>query len=99
MRPRLKWFATTAAAVAGAFLPLVARADETAAGPSSFREDPVDFFGTRFLTVVIILGMVAILLSLFRYRGRLTGPLAWSLLIGGALIIPAVSSGLGTVLV
>jgi len=99
MWPRLKAILTAAAAVAGAFVPGIARAQETASGAASFRQDPVDYFGTRFLTVVIVLGMIAILFSLFRYRGRLSGPLAWSALLGGALLIPAISSGLGTVLV
>ncbi len=99
MRPSFQRFLNAVAGVAAVLVPGIVRAQETASGAATFRQDPVDYFGTRFLTAVMIIGIIMILLSLFRYRGRLTGAMAWSLLLGGALIIPAVSSGLGTVLV
>ena len=79
---------------AAALLPLSARAQS-----ENFQVDPVDYYGSRFLTGVIILGIVVLLYSLIRYRGRTSSPLAWGLLIAGAGLIPAFSSGFGTVLV
>jgi cytochrome c nitrite reductase small subunit len=75
-------------------LPLTAHAQTT-----NFQQDPVDYYGSRFLFAVIVLGIAVILYSLIRYRGRTSSPLAWGLLIAGAGILPAVSSGFGTVLV
>jgi len=75
-------------------LPLTARAQST-----NFQQDPVDYYGSLFLTAVMVLGIVVVLYSLIRYRGRASSPLAWGLLIAGAGILPAVSSAFGTVLV
>lgn len=77
-------------------VPLVARAQ---AQVSEFHRDPVDEYGSRFLTIVIGIGIAIVLYSLIRYRGRITGPLSWGLLIVGVGIIPALTSGFGTVLV
>ena len=59
----------------------------------------MDYYGSRFLAAVIVLGIAVVLYSLIRYRGRTSSPLAWGLLIAGAGILPALSSGFGTVLV
>jgi nitrate/TMAO reductase-like tetraheme cytochrome c subunit len=66
---------------------------------SKFQIDPVDHYGSRFLAVVIFIGIAIVLFSLFRYRGRAAGPLSWAFLALGVIIFPALSSGLGTVLV
>ena len=79
---------------AAILVPLTARAQE-----QDFQHDPVDYYGSRFLAAVIVLGIAVVLYSLIRYRGRTSGPLAWGLLIAGAGILPALSSGFGTVLV
>ena len=39
--------------------------------------------GSRFLAVVIILGMALVLFSLFRYRGVDSGAPSWAILIAG----------------
>jgi hypothetical protein len=69
------------------------------ASESPFQTDPVDYFGSRFLTGLMVLGIVMILYSLVRYRGHLTGAMATTLLVTGVAIIPIAASGLGTVLV
>ena len=74
--------------------PLALRAQE-----NRFQQDPVEHFGARFLTVVIILGFGIVLYSLIRYRGRTASAASWGLLALGVGILPMLSSGLGTVLV
>jgi cytochrome c nitrite reductase small subunit len=64
-----------------------------------FQIDPVDYFGSRFLTGLMGLGIVILLYSMVRYRGRLTGAAATTLAVAGVIIIPIAASGLGTVLV
>lgn len=64
-----------------------------------FQTDPVDYFGSRFLTGLMALGIVILLYSMVRYRGRLPGAVAATLLVAGVAIIPIAASGLGTVLV
>jgi cytochrome c nitrite reductase small subunit len=64
-----------------------------------FQTDPVDYFGSRFLTGLMMLGIVILLYSMVRYRGRLTGAVATTLAVAGVVIIPIAASGLGTVLV
>ena len=66
---------------------------------SAFQRDPVEEYGARVLTVVIVLGIVVVLYSLLRYRGRLTGFLSWTLLALGIAVLPLLTSGFGTVLV
>lgn len=75
--------------------PLLLRAQEG----SQFQSDPVERFGARLLTCVIILGIAVVLYSLVRYRGRTVGAASWGVLALGAGILPVVSSGVGTVLV
>jgi NapC/NirT cytochrome c family, N-terminal region len=76
-------------------IPVLLRAQEA----SRFQQDPVEHFGSRFLTAVILLGVVVVVYSLVRYRGRTAGAVSWGLLALGVGIFPIVSSGVGTVLV
>ena len=76
-----------------ALIPVALRAQ------ADFQQDPVDYYGSRVLFGVIALGIASILYSLIRYRGRTTSPFAWALLIGGAGLLPALSTAFGTVLV
>ena len=64
-----------------------------------FQTDPIDYFGSRFLIGLMVLGILILLFSLVRYRGRLTGTVATTLVVAGVAIIPIAASGLGTVLV
>jgi cytochrome c nitrite reductase small subunit len=89
-------FISLLAFLAGVLVPVVARAQAQVA---EFHRDPVDEYGSRFLTIVILIGIAIVLYSLIRYRGRVAGPLSWGLLIVGVGIIPALTSGFGTVLV
>lgn len=66
---------------------------------SQFQVDPVEHYGARFLTVVIVIGIAVVLFSLIGYRGRTFGPISWALLVLGVAILPAISSGFGTVIV
>jgi len=66
---------------------------------SQFQVDPIEQYGARFLTGVIVLGIAVVLFSLIRYRGRITGPVSWAVLAFGVAILPVVSSGFGTVIV
>ena len=79
-----------------ALIPLAASAQQEA---TKFQRDPVDQYGSRFLTVVIVIGVILVLYNLIRYRGKVAGPVSWGLLILGAGIIPALTSGFGTLLV
>lgn len=65
----------------------------------NFQTDPVEQYGARVLTFVIILGIVVVLFSILRYRGRITGPISWASLAFGVAILPVLTSGFGTVLV
>lgn len=78
-----------------ALAPIAAHAQDM----SKFQQDPVDYYGSRFLAVLIIVGMGLVLYSLIRYRGRTTRPISWGLLITGVAILPMVVSSAGTVLV
>jgi cytochrome c nitrite reductase small subunit len=64
-----------------------------------FQLDPVEYYGSRALTVVLIIGIVIVLYNLVRYRGRTTGPFSWVLLFAGGAIVPMLSLGFGTALV
>jgi len=83
-----------ASAIALAPLPLLAQHH-----PSKFQVDPVEQYGAKMLTGIIILGIVVVLYSLIRYRGRLSGPLSWASVSLGIAILPLVISSFGTVLV
>lgn len=79
-----------------AFVPALVRAQGRM---PAFQTDPVDYYGSRFLATVILIGIALVLYSLIRYRGRASGAFAWGLLIVGAGLVPMASSALGTVLV
>jgi len=66
---------------------------------AKFHEDPVEQYGARVLTVVILTGIAVVLFSLFRYKGKLTGPMSWAALALGVALLPMFASGFGTVLV
>jgi nitrate/TMAO reductase-like tetraheme cytochrome c subunit len=66
---------------------------------SQFQQDPVERYGARVLTVIIVLGILVVLYSILRYRGRVTGPVSWGFLALGVAIFPVLTSGFGTVLV
>ncbi|MGA9570983.1 MAG: NapC/NirT family cytochrome c [Candidatus Acidiferrales bacterium] len=78
----------------GVAWPFAARAQQDA-----FQQDPVDLYGSRFLAAVIVVGLAVVLYSLFRYRGKDSGPVSWGLLIVGTCIFPMILSGFGTILV
>ena len=65
----------------------------------SFQLDPVEYYGSRALTGVLVFGISIVLYSLIRYRGRTSGPLSWGLLIVGVAVVPSISLAFGTVLV
>jgi NapC/NirT cytochrome c family protein len=79
-----------------ALVPLAASAQQEAA---KFQQDPVDYYGSRFLTVVIFVGIALVLYSLIRYRGNTAGMIPWGFLVVGVGVLPALTSGFGTVLV
>ena len=66
---------------------------------AKFQEDPVEQYGSRVLTLVLIVGILVVLFSLFKYKGKLTGPLSWATLALGVAVLPVLASGFGTVLV
>jgi cytochrome c nitrite reductase small subunit len=62
-------------------------------------ENAVDHYGSRLLIGVLITGIILILYSLLRYRGRIKGTLSWGLLITGVVALPMTSIMLGMLLV
>ncbi|MGD0579454.1 MAG: NapC/NirT family cytochrome c, partial [Bryobacteraceae bacterium] len=64
-----------------------------------FSQDPIEVYGVRLLTALLIFGAALILYSLLRYRGRIEGSLSWGVLVAGVLIVPALSTMFGTLLV
>lgn len=66
---------------------------------SRFQNDPVENFGQRFLTFLLIAGIAIVLYSIVRYRGRTAGAASWGILALGVGILPIMSTGVGTVLV
>jgi cytochrome c nitrite reductase small subunit len=91
--PGRRWFLSLGIPV---LVPALAPAQEKTL---AFQIDPVDYWGSRFLATVILIGIAVVLYSLVRYRGQASGPFAWGLLIVGVGLVPAASSALGTVLV
>jgi len=69
------------------------------AGALSFKNDPAEYYGSRFFLTVLLLGAALILYSLIRYRGRVEGAMSWTLLIAGVLVVPSISTMFGTLLV
>ncbi|MBZ5722742.1 MAG: NapC/NirT family cytochrome c [Acidobacteriia bacterium] len=77
-----------------AWLPAVTRAQHDVS-----KYDPVEHYGSRVLAGLIVIGMVSLLYSLIRYRGKTAGPVSWGVLVLGAGILPIVVSSAGGVLV
>lgn len=78
---------------------LVSLPAEAMAQQRAFQQDPVDQYGSRFLAIVILIGIGMVLWSLFRYRGRDVGPISWGFLIAGTSVFPMILWGIGTILV
>ena len=68
-------------------------------GGGTFAQDPIEFYGARLLAGLLIFGAALLLYSLVRYRGRIEGAFSWSVLIAGVLIVPALATLFGTLLV
>jgi len=66
---------------------------------AAFHTDPVEVWGSRFLITTICIGIVLLLFTLIKYRGKTAGAVSWGLLAGGIALVPLVSTGLGTLLV
>ena len=71
---------------------------EATAQQHAFQQDPVDQYMSRFLAVVILIGLGLVLWSLSRYRGRDIGAISWGFLIAGTSIFPMMLTGVGTIL-
>jgi len=70
-----------------------------AAQQPAFQQDPVDQYISRFLAVVIFIGLGLLLWSLLRYRGRDVGAASWAFLLAGTCVFPMMLTGAGTILV
>ncbi len=66
---------------------------------NKFQLDPVEDWGQRFLYAAIILGILIVLYTLIRYRGRTAGAVSWALLALGIALVPLAMTGFGTILV
>src|ERR1700691_964779 len=66
---------------------------------ASFHTDPVEAWISGFLITTIAVGIVLLLITLFRFRGTTSGPFSWGLLAAGIALIPLMATGLGTLLV
>jgi len=66
---------------------------------SAFQNDPVEYYGVRFLTALLVFAITLLLYSLLRYRGRADGVIHWTLLALGVALLPAISIAFGTLLV
>ena len=87
-----------------AFLPaflwaVAASGQDEAAFVHDFQHDPVEEGLASFLTIVLVLGVAILLYSIVRYRGRVTGRLAWALLIAGVGVLPLLAVSFGNLLV
>lgn len=80
-------------------LPAIMLAQEHPQFHNEFQADPVEHYGARLLTGILILGCVLVLFSLLRHRGRIAGTASVALLVAGILVFPAVSMLFGTLLV
>ena len=81
-----------------AVLPAISMAASQGHAPG-FQADPVEVWGSRFLITGISIGIGVLLFSMVKYRGQTTGALSWALLIAGVGVVPAASTGLGSLLV
>ena len=66
---------------------------------ASFQHDPVEHYGSRVLTGLLIAGICLVTYSLIRYRGRIVGWGAWGLLLASVGVAPLISVLFGTILV
>jgi cytochrome c nitrite reductase small subunit len=98
-RPKIARIAAVSKSIPYLLLLAIPFALQAQATEQRFQTDPVDHFGSRFLTGLMVLGVVVLLYSLVRYRGRLNGAVPTTLVVAGVAIIPIAASGLGTVLV
>jgi cytochrome c nitrite reductase small subunit len=83
--------------LAGALLfPLAARAQDEA---SRFQQDPVETVAVRLLIALAVIGILVVTYSLIRYKGSAVGPASWGVLLAGAVALPLLITGVGTILV
>jgi cytochrome c nitrite reductase small subunit len=78
----------------GLLFPLPAWAAE-----SEFQLDPIEYYGSRFLAGVLAIGILLILYSVVRYRGKTSGAVSWTLLITGIVVVPTIVAAFSTLLV
>jgi cytochrome c nitrite reductase small subunit len=64
-----------------------------------FQTDPVEEYGSRFLQGVLTIGILLVVFSLLRYRGRIVGSSSMAVLVAGVVVLPSISLLLGTLLV
>ncbi len=76
--------------------PLMAQAQQEAA---RFQQDPVEQVAARLVGALAILGIAVVIVSLLKYRGVAVGSASWVLLIAGAVALPLLVTGVGTILV
>lgn len=93
---RTSWLSAIGTIAGIAVTPLGLAAAGTERG---FDFDPVDHYGSRALTGILVLGILIILYSMIRYRGRTGSVVPWALLTVGLVLIPGVVFSFGTVLV
>ena len=75
-----------------------AGAARAATVPAAFPQDPVEYYGSRFLIGLLIVGAALLAYSLLRYRGRLDTAVGWVLVIAGVGVVPAAALLIGGVL-
>jgi hypothetical protein len=76
--------------------PALARAQEEGA---RFQQDPVEQVAARLLVALAIIGILVVTYSLIRYRGAAVSPASWGVLLAGAVALPLLITGVGTILV
>ena len=85
--------------IAGWFVSATSLAQEHPQFHNEFQADPVEYYGARFLAVILILGCGVVLFSLLRHRGRIVGTASVALLVAGIVVLPAISMLFGNLLV
>ena len=96
-RQRLKICAVAASLGASLLLlPLIAHAQQPGA---QYQQDPVEHVAARLVAGLAILGIAVVVISLLKYRGAAVGPASWGFLIAGAVALPLLMTGVGTILV
>jgi cytochrome c nitrite reductase small subunit len=66
---------------------------------SPFLRDPVEFYGSRLLIALLVLGIILVLYSLVRFRGRVAGTWSWIVLVTAVAALPLASVAFGSLLV